>query len=88
MLPVEKAKGQVFLGQQFLCDVDYDISEPMKASRNSNVQRIVLDVPDEHCAMLLDAYNLFLVLADGQRHRIPRPLLNSTLNHLECYVET
>lgn len=88
MLPVEKAKGQIFLSDHFLCEVEYDISEPLQVARNANVQRIKLDVPDEHCATLLDAYNLVLVLANGQRSRIPRPRLHAGLNSLECYVET
>jgi hypothetical protein len=45
-------------------------------------------VPEEHCAMLLDAYNLTLVLANGQRCPIPRPLQHLGFNWIECYVES
>ena len=87
MLPVEKGKGQVFVGQQFLCDVGYDINAPLHVDGDPQVQRIVLDVPDEHCATLLNAYNLTLVLADWQSLHIPRPLQLIGLNGVECYVE-
>jgi hypothetical protein len=87
MLPVEKGKGQLFIGGKFLCDVAYDISAPLHVDGNPRVQRILLDVPDEHCATLLNAYNLTLVLADGRRLHIPRPLQLVGLNGVECYVE-
>jgi hypothetical protein len=88
MLPIEKAKGQIWLHDKFLCEVEYEISEALGHSRTVHVQRIMLTVPEEHCAVLLDAYNLFLTLADGQRHRIPRPLQRLGSNYLECYVES
>jgi hypothetical protein len=88
MLPVEKATGQIWLREQFLCDVEYDISEPLSVGANLQVQRIILVVPEEHCAVLLDSYELTLVIADGQRCHIPRPLQHLGLNRLECYVES
>lgn len=88
MLPVGQGTGQMWLRDQFLCDVEYDIGEPLKFSRNPQVQRIDLVVPEEHCAALMDAYELVLVLGDGQRHHIPRPLRHLGEHHLECYVES
>jgi hypothetical protein len=88
MLPVGKEKGHIWLRDQFLCDVDYDISNPLRSTSGPQVQRIALTVPEEHCASLLDAYDLVLVLADGQRCRIPRPIQHLGLNNLECYVES
>jgi hypothetical protein len=88
MLPVEKAKGQIWLHDKFLCDVEYDISKPLKRTDGPQVQRVTLVVPEEHCAVLLDSYDLTLVLADGQRFRIPRPLQHLGSNRIECYVES
>ena len=88
MLPVEKATGQLWLDEQYLCETEYEISEPFTSSNEHHVQRIKLVVPDEHCVRLLNAYNLSLVTKDGQRHPIPRPFLHRGSNHLECYVES
>jgi hypothetical protein len=88
MLPVEKATGQIWLRDQHLCDVEYEISEPLSASAMPHVQRIILVVPEEHCAALLDSYELILIMADGQRHHIPRPIQRVGLGVLECYVES
>ncbi len=88
MLPVEKAKGQIWLREQLLCDIEYEISEPMSVGVKPHVQRITLVVAEEHCAMLLDAYDLTLVMADGQRCHIPRPIQHLGSNCIECYVES
>jgi len=86
MLPVEKAKGQIFLHDKFLCDVEYDISEPLKSTGGPQIQHITLTVEDEHCAPLLAAYGLTLVVADGECFAIPRPIMRQA--RLECYVES
>ena len=88
MLLVEKAKGQIWLGEQCLCDVEYEVSKTMKYTGNHEVQRIILILEDEHCTTLLDAYELTLVLTDGRRCKIPRPLQHVGLGDLECYVES
>jgi len=88
MLPIGKEKGYIWLRDQFLCDVDYDIGEPLSFESGPQVQRIILAVPEEHCALLLDSYELELVLADGQRCPIPRPIQHLGSNKLECYVES
>jgi hypothetical protein len=88
MLPVEKDTGHIWLRGQFLCDVDYDISKPLRSDSQPQVQRIILTVSEEHCATLLDAYDLVLELANGQRCPIPRPIQHLGANHLECYVES
>ncbi len=88
MLTVEKAKGQIWLREQLLCDVEYEISEPLKRTAGPQVQRITLVVSEEHCASLLDAYELTLVMADGQRCHIPRPIQHLGSNCIECYVES
>jgi hypothetical protein len=88
MLPVEKAQGQIWLYDQFLCNVDYDIGEPLKNTDGTQVQRITLNLLDEESAPLLDAYDLTLIIADGSRCAIPRPLQHVGLGQLECYVES
>jgi len=88
MLPVEQDVGQLWLHGQFLCEVEYFISEPMDHVGNYIVQRIAFILDDKHCAKLLDAYNLILVIADGRRYAIPRPLQQIGLGCLECYVES
>ena len=88
MLSVEKEKGQIWLREQLLCDVEYEISEPLNASANPHVQRITLVMAEEDCAALLDAYDLTLVMANGQSCHIPRPLQHLGSNCIECYVES
>ena len=88
MLPVEKATGQLWLRAEFLCDVEYDISQPLNSTGSSQVQRVTLTLEDEHCDKLIDAYELILILGDGRRCSIPRPLQKMGLGGLECYVES
>jgi hypothetical protein len=88
MLPIEKAKGQIWLDDQFLCDVEYDIGTPISVSGKLQVQRIVFTLLEEHCTALLKALGLTLVLADGQRHDIPRPFQRLGEGSLECYFES
>ena len=88
MLPVEKAKGQIWLHDKFLCDVEYEIDQPLKRTSGPQVQRVSFTVEDEHCTVLLDAYELTLILGDGRRCSIPRPIQKIGLGCLECYVES
>lgn len=44
MLPHGKGKGQIWLGSRYLCDVEYDISNPVGTSASSAVQRLTLTV--------------------------------------------
>ena len=87
MLPVGSGSGQIWLKDEFLCNVEYKVDEARELAKRVRVQRIVLDVPEKHCEELLDAYELALVLADGQRWRIPRPLQHVGLGAVESYVE-
>ena len=86
MLPVEKAKGKIFLQDKFLCDVEYHVSEPLKQNDELQVQHVTLTVEDEHCVPLLAAYDLVLVVADGRRFSLPRPIQRQ--DRLECYVQS
>jgi hypothetical protein len=43
MLPVEKEKGQIWLREQLLCEVEYEVSEPLKANVEPQVQRVNSD---------------------------------------------
>jgi hypothetical protein len=88
MLPVEKTKAQIWRGDQFLCDVEYDIGKPVTVNGKLHIQRVVFTLLQEHCAALLKAYDLMLVLADGRRYLIPRPLQRVELACLDCYVES
>jgi hypothetical protein len=87
MLPIGRGNGQIWLDDRFLCDVEYAINKPLK-SRDHQVQRIIFTLEEEDCAPLLDAYGLALILADGSRHAIPRPLQQAGVGRLECYVES
>jgi len=88
MLPVENGKGKIWRGDQFLCDVEYDIGEPLENTDGAQVQRILFNLPDEKSASLLDAYDLTLVSASGSRYAIPRPIQHADRSYLECYVES
>src|SRR5687768_8410810 len=74
MLPMSQRTEQMWLREEFLCEVEYNIGEPLKFAYNPQVQRIDLVVLEVHCAAQLDMYDLTLMLADGQRYHIPRPL--------------
>ena len=88
MLPVEKTKGQLWLHDRFLCDGEYDISSPLQRTGDAQVQRVTLTLEDEHCDLFIDAYELILILGDGRRCSIPRPIQKVGLGCLECYVES
>jgi hypothetical protein len=88
MLPVEQGKGQIWLREQFLCDVEYVIDEPMRRTGTLRVQRILFTLEDAHCATLLNAYGLILVTEDKGCYPIPLPLQQTGLGRLECYVES
>ncbi|MCC6457295.1 MAG: hypothetical protein IT328_20240 [Caldilineaceae bacterium] len=88
MLPVEQGSGQIWQDEQFLCDIDYDIDEPLVSANGHKIQRVTFTVAEADCAQLLDAYGLTLVIADGRRCAIPRPLQLAGLDRLECYVES
>jgi hypothetical protein len=88
MLPIEKGRGQIWHRDQLLCDVDYEIDDPQHFSDGFPVQRITFTLPAEDCAQLLDAYDLSLVIADGRRYAIPRPIQRVSIGQMECYVES
>lgn len=88
MLSIEKGNGQIWLHDRFLCDVEYSISEPLRRTDGPEVQRITFILEEKDCAPLLNAYGLTLLLADGSRQQIPRPLQLIGLGTLECYVES
>jgi hypothetical protein len=88
MLAVEQGSGQIWLYDEFLCHIEYDISEALSFIDGHQVQRIFLRLLEEGCAPLLDAYDLTLVIADGSRCAIPRPLQRMGLARIECYVES
>jgi len=88
MLPVEQGTGQIWLREQFLCNVEYSIGEPMRRTGTLRAQRVLLSLEDEHCDMRIDAYGLTLVTADGSRYAIPRSPHRIGLGRLEFYVES
>jgi hypothetical protein len=88
MLPIEQGHGQIWLRTHLLCDVEYAISQPLPAVGTTQAQRVVLTVPEEHCAALLDSEGLVLVIENGRRCPIPPPLRHLGLNNIECYVES
>ena len=88
MFPVGKAKGQIWHHDEYRCDVEYDISAPLRRTSTLRVQRIVLTVADDHRLTLLNSYGLTLMLEDGSRHSIPQALQSTGLGHLEFYVES
>jgi hypothetical protein len=85
MLPIGKGQGELWKANTFLCKVDYDISPPLTFV--TGAQHVKLVVHDYDCEMLLDVPGLTLILADGSRHRLPRPIdLVSGDGHLECFL--
>jgi hypothetical protein len=87
MLPVGKGQGQLWKGDTLLCDVDYDISESLPFITAVETQHIKMIVHDYDCEQLLNVAGLILVLADGSRHRLPRPLdVTKGDGRLECFL--
>jgi hypothetical protein len=85
MLPIGSGQGELWNGSTFLCAVDYDISEPL--SFVTGTQHVKLVVHDYDCEKLLNVAGFTLVLADGSRHRLPRPInLVNGDGHLECFL--
>lgn len=89
MLPIGRGRGELWNGNQFLCKVDYDISPPLPFVTGGGTQRIQMEVHDYECEQLLNMAGITLVLADGSRQRLPRPLnFISGDGYLECYLST
>ena len=85
MLPIGTGQGELWKGDTILCKVDYDISESL--SFVTGTQHIQLTVHDYDCEKLLNVAGLTLVLADGSRHRLPRPInLVNGDGRLECFL--
>jgi hypothetical protein len=89
MLPVGHGQGQLWKGDEFLCDVDYEISEPLTFVSVAGTQHVKMLVHNYECEDLLHVAGLTLVLADGSRHRLPRPIdVVQGDGRLECFLNT
>jgi hypothetical protein len=87
MLPIGSGQGELWDGNTFLCAVDYDISPSLSFVTAAGTQHIKLVVHDYDCEKLLTVAGLTLVLADGSRHRLPRPInLVNGDGRLECFL--
>ena len=87
MLPIGSGQGELWKGDTFLCKVDYDISPTLPFVIEADTQHIKLVVHDYDCEMLLTVAGLTLILADGSRHRLPKPVnLKSGDGRLECFL--
>ncbi|MCC6457294.1 MAG: hypothetical protein IT328_20235 [Caldilineaceae bacterium] len=85
MLPIGRGQGELWNGNRFLCAVDYDISPSLAFV--TDTQHVKLAVHDYDCEQLLNIAGLTLVLADGSRHRLPRPInFIKDDGRLECFV--
>ena len=89
MLPIGRGHGELWNGSTFLCEVEYDISPPLPFVSVGNMQRIEMIVRNNACEDLLHIAGITLVLADGSRHRLPKPLDHRHGDgHLECFLKT
>jgi hypothetical protein len=89
MLPVGNGQGQLWKGDTFLCDVDYEISGVLPFITAGETQHVKLTVHNYDCEHLLHVAGLILVLADGSRHRLPRPIdAVQGDGRLECFLST
>jgi len=89
MLPVSRGRGELWNGDTFLCEVEYDISPLLPFITSANVQRVEIVVRNSSCEGLLNIAGLTLVLADGSRHRLPKPIdLVHGDGHVECFLTT
>lgn len=87
MLPIGKGQGELWKGNTLLCKVDYDISPPLPFASSTDTQHVALVVHDYECEDLLNIAGLTLILADGSRHRLPRPLdVVQGDRRLECFL--
>jgi hypothetical protein len=89
MLPIGRGHGELWNGSKFLCEVEYDISPPLPFVSAANMQHIEMIVRNNACEDLLHIAGITLILADGSRHRLPKPLDHRHGDgHLECFLTT
>ena len=89
MLPIGRGHGELWHGDKFLCKVEYDISPPLTYVTAADTQHIKMHIIDTDCEKLINIAGLTLVLADGSRHRLPKPTnLVHGDGHLECFLNT
>ena len=89
MLPIGRGRGELWDGSKFLCQVEYNISPPLSFLSDAHTQHVELIVRNNACEDLLHIAGLTLVLADGSRHRLPKPLDHKPGDgHLECFLTT
>lgn len=87
MLPIGKGQGELWKGDTFLCEVDYEISEPLSYVTAADAQHVTMTVHDYACEDLLHIAGLTLILTDGSRHRLPRPIdIVRGDGRLECFL--
>ena len=87
MLPIGSGQGELWKGDTFLCVVDYDISPELIYVTEFGTQHVKMKVYDYDCEMLLTVAGLTLVLADGSRHRLPKPInFKNGDGRLECFL--
>ncbi len=85
MLPIGSGQGELWNGDTFLCKVDYDISPPLTFVTVAGTQHVKMVVHDYDCELLLAG--MMLALADGSRHRLPKPInLVNGDKKLECFI--
>lgn len=89
MIPIGRGHGELWNGNTFLCQVEYDVSPPLPFLSDVMVQRVDMTVRDNTCEKVAQVAGLTLVLADGSRHRLPKPLDHRHGDgHLECFLTT
>jgi hypothetical protein len=89
MLLIGRGHGELWNRDKFLCEVEYDISPPLPFFSTAIVQHIEMIVRNNACEDLLHIAGMTLVLADGSRHRLPKPLDHRHGDgHLECFLTT
>ena len=87
MLPIGKGPGELWKGGSLLCKVEYEISEPLTIANMEGTQHVKMLVKDYDCETLLTVAGLTLILADGSRQRLPRPInLVNGDGQLECFI--
>jgi hypothetical protein len=89
MLPIGRGRGELWNGSKFLCEVEYDISPLLPFISDAKLQRVEMIVRNNACEDLVRIPGITLVLADGSRHRLPKPVDHRHGDgHLECYLTT
>jgi hypothetical protein len=83
----EKSHGELWNGDDFLCEVDVNVSDVLTCISAVNAQHVALIPHDIDIRRLRNIPGFTLILADGRRYVLPAlTLLVAAAAYLECFL--